>query len=243
MKTKYFMILGLMAVAVFSGCGRRVVRQEPSVVTVSGVGTVSVVPDMVRMTVTLERTAQTTKLAQEEVGRMAAQVLEILKGSGIENKDIMTASLRFSPQYEWRNNRNVLVGQRAEQGIDFAVREIGQDAEKVSRIIDRLTAIDGIMMNRIDFSVADNTDNFVRSRELAFEKAMQKAEQYAELSGLKVGRVLSLSEDGATPAAPLYRSTMVNEMKLEADMDAGSTVLPSGQMEVTTRISATFLLE
>ncbi len=237
------MICGLMAVAVFSGCEQSGVRQEPSTVTVSGVGTVSVVPDMVRMSVTLERTAQTTKSAQEAVGRMAAQILEILKGSGIENKDIMTASLRFNPQYEWRNNRSVLVGQRAEQGIDFSVREIEQDTEKVSQIIDRLTAIDGIVMNQIDFRVADNTENFVLSRELAFEKAMQKAEQYARLSGLKVGRVLSLSEDGTTPAAPLYRSVMANEMKLEADMAAGSTVLPSGQMEVTTRISATFLLE
>lgn len=231
------------AVVVLSGCVQPSVQQEPSTVTVSGVGTVSVAPDMVRMTVSMSRVERTTRLAQEAVGRMAGQVLAILGEAAIEDKDIQTASLRFNPEYEWRSNRSVLIGQRAEQSIDFAVRRIGEDAEKVARLIDRLSEIDGIVMNQIDFGVADNTEHFVRSRELAFEKAMQKAEQYASLSGLRVGRMLSLSEDGANPAAPLYRSAAVNQFKVEAAMDAASTVLPSGQMEITTRISAVFVLE
>lgn len=244
MKAKHFLVCGLAAAAMaLSGCVQKSVRQEPSTVTVSGVGTVSVAPDMVSMSVSMSKLERTTRLAQEAVGRMAAQVLAILKEAGIEDKDIQTASLRFNPEYQWQNNRSVLTGQRAEQGIDFSVRGIGEDAEKVARLIDRLSGIDGIMMNRIDFGVADNTEHFAGSRELAFQKAMQKAEQYAALSGLKVGRVLSLSEDGASPAAPLYRSATVNMFKEEVMMDAASTVLPSGQMEITARISAVFLLE
>ena len=245
MRAKHYLILGLVAsVTALSSCGPNNAKQEPSTVTVSGVGTVSVAPNMVRLSVSMNKIERTTRQAQESVGTMAAQVLTILKDSGIEGKDIMTASLRFNPEYEWRNNRSVLVGQRAEQSIDFAVRNIGQDTEKVARIIDRLTGIDGIVMNQINFSVADNTEHFIRSRELAFEKAMQKAEQYAELSGLKVGRVLSLSEEGANSPSPLYRSAMVNQFKMEeVSADAVSTVLPSGQMEITTRISVVFLME
>ncbi len=82
---------------------------------------------MVRLTVSMNKTERTTRLAQEAVGKMAAQVLAILKDSGIEDKDIMTASLRFSPEYTWRNGRSVLVGQRADQSIDFAVRGILED--------------------------------------------------------------------------------------------------------------------
>ncbi len=244
MKAKWFLMCGLVAaITILSGCVQNGVRQEQSTVTVSGVGTVSIEPDMVRMTVSMSKVESTTRLAQEAVGRMAGQVLAILKEAGIEDKDIQTASLRFNPEYQWRNNRSVLVGQRAEQSIDFAVRGIGEDAEKVARLIDRLSGIDGIMLNQIDFGVADNTEHFVRSRELAFEKAIHKAEQYAGLSGLKVGRVLSLSEDGTNPAAPLYRAAASNMFKEEVAMDAASTVLPSGQMEITTRISVVFLLE
>ena len=247
MKAKLFLMCGLglvAAVAALPGCVQNGARQEPSIATVSGVGTVSVEPDMVRISVSMGQTAQTTRLAQEAVGKMAAQVLAILKDAGVGEKDIQTASLTFNPQYEWRNNgRSVLVGQRAEQSIDLAVRSIREDDGKVPRLIDRLSGIDGIVMNRIEFCVDDNTEHFVRSRQLAFEKAMQKAEQYAELSGLRVGRVLSLSEEGASTPVPLYRSAAVNQFKLEAAYDAASTVLPSGQMEITTRISVTFLLE
>jgi uncharacterized protein YggE len=245
MKAKHFLTCGLIAaVVVLSSCGQHTGPTERSSVTVSGVGTVSVVPDMVRLSVSMNKTERTTRQAQEAVGTMAARVLAILKDSGIEDKDIQTASLRFNPEYEWRSGRSVLIGQRAEQSVDFAVRQIGRDAEKVARIIDRLVEIDGIVLNQIHFSVADNTEHFIRSRELAFEKAMQKAQQYADLSGLKLGRVLDISEDAANNAAPLYRSAMVNQFKMEeaAAMDI-STVLPSGQMEVTTRISVVFLLE
>jgi uncharacterized protein YggE len=246
MKTKNLLLRGLVAaVVVLSGCTQSAGQKELSTVTVSGVGTVNVTPDMVRLTVSMSKIERTTRLAQESVGKMTARVLAILKDSGIEDKDISTASLRFNPEYEWRNGRSILIGQRTEQSIDFAVRNIGQNAEKVARIIDRLTEIDGIVLNQISFSVADNTEHFVRSRELAFEKAMQKAQQYAELSGLKVGRVLNLSEDGANNASPLYRSRMENQFMMEAAFaaDAASTVLPSGQMEITTRISVMFLLE
>jgi uncharacterized protein YggE len=244
MKTTYFLLCCLAVI--LSGCGQNNGQQASSTVTVSGIGTVSVEPDMVRMTVSMSKTERTTRLAQEAVAAMTGQVLTILKESAIEDKNIATASLTFNPEYEWRNNRSVLVGQRAEQRIEFAVRGIGSDDAKVPGIIDRLVEIDGIMLNSIDFSVADNTEHFIRSRELAFEKAVQKAEQYAELSGLKVGKVLSLSEDGANNASPLYGNRMVNQQfKIEESsiMADVATVLPSGQLEVTTRISVVFLLE
>jgi uncharacterized protein YggE len=244
-RARYFLLCVIAAAIALSGC-KHVEQREPSTVTVSGVGTVSVEPDMVRMTVSMSKTERTTRLAQEAVAVMTGRVLAILKESAIEDKDIATASLTFNPEYEWRNNRSVLVGQRAEQRIEFAVRGIRQDDNKVSGIIDRLVGIDGIMLDNIAFSVADNTEHFVRSRELAFEKAVQKAEQYAELSGLKVGKVLSLSEEGANNAMPLYSNRMVNQqfkMEESAVMADAATVLPSGQLEVTTRISVVFLLE
>lgn len=240
------MLFGFLAVAaLLSGCGQNGQQQAASTVTVSGVGTVYVVPDMVRMTVSMDKTERTTRLAQEAVGRIAGQVVALLKDSGIEDKDIMTASLRFNPEYEWVKNRRVLVGQHAGQSIDFAVRNIGQDSAKVARIIDRLTGIDGITVDRLDFGIADNTRHFVRSRELAFEKAMQKVQQYAELSGRKVGRVLSLSEAGADNSASLYRAASVKQAKEEMALDAAApgTVLPAGQMEITTQISVVFLME
>lgn len=248
MKVKCFFQIGTVSVAMLLlGCGQNGERRVPGTVTVSGTGTVYVAPDMVYLAVSMDKTESTTRLAQEAVGKMTEQVVAILKDSGVEDKDIMTTSLRFYPEYEWYKNRRVLVGQHAEQSVNFAVRNMGKESEKVARIIDRLTGIDGITIDRLNFSVEDNMQYFIRSRELAFGKAMQKARQYAELSGCKVGKVLSLSEfagdDNARPVANAMYNQAWKEESSADRAEAGETLLPAGQMEIKTQITVEFLLE
>lgn len=238
--------LAILSVALFvTACSGNVGHRNQSTVSVVGTGTVMVQPDMIRMNISLSKTAPTTRAAQEEVSKMVRQALTVLSKYNIEDKNIITASLTFSPEYEYRNNRSVLIGQNARQTIAFSIEGIQSDSEKVSRIIDRLVQINGIELNQMDFSVKDNTEHFVKSRELAFRKAADKAKQYAELSGLKVGRVLNISEDGSQQVLPV-NNRMMNQYNVFAEAaaaDMSSTMLPSGELEITTRISAVFLLE
>lgn len=234
----------LLVMTFVTGCNNDTGKKDQSSVSVYGTGTVLVKPDMLRMNISLSKTASTTKSAQEEVSRMVRQALEVLGDFNIEDKNIVTASLTFSPEYEYRNGRRVLIGQTAQQAILFSMNDIQNDNEKVPQIIDRLVQINGIELNQIDFNVKNNTEYFIKSRELAFQKATEKAEQYASLSGLKVAKVLTISEEGSQQVLPI-NNRMVNQYSAmaEAAADAGSTILPSGELEITTKIQAVFLLE
>jgi uncharacterized protein YggE len=247
MKLKHYTVVATLAVALSTSCSVRTVEQkEPRTVSVSGTGTVSVAPDMIRMSVSMSKIASTTRQAQETVGKTVAQVLEILKEAGIDEKSIGTASLRFSPEYEWRRNGQVLLGQRAEQTVTFPVHGIADDPDKAPRIIDRLTQLNGIVLNGVDFDVKDRSAQFARSRELAFQKAAEKAEQYAVLAGRKLKGVFSISEGGAQhlPLAGVRQLSQnrMHEEKMTLADDA-STVLPSGKLEITTSISVVYLME
>ena len=228
-----------------SSCNKSIEQENQSTISVSGTGTVFVTPDIIQMNISLSNVAQTTKLAQDEVNIMVRQSLAILKESNVEDKNISTASLTFNSDYEYENGRRVLLGQRAEQRITFSVEDIQNDNEKVPKIIDRLIQINGIVLNQISFGVKNNTEYFVRSRELAFQKAVEKANQYAELSKLKVRKVLSISEETNQQIFPV-QNRMANQIEFSAaaarDND-GSTMLPMGELEVTTRILVVFLLE
>jgi len=219
-------------------------KQNQSIISVIGTGTVMAQPDIIQMRITLSNVARTTKMAQDEVNRMARQVLTILKNTGIEDNNIMTASLTFRSEYEY-TNRRILVGQRAEQGITFSVDNIDNDGERVSEIIDRLIQINGIELNQISFNVKDTTDYFIRSRELAFQKAVEKADQYAELANLKIIKVLNISEDINQQFSPMNNRLMSNSMvyQTSAREDAGSAIIPTGELEITTRIFVEYLLE
>jgi uncharacterized protein YggE len=198
---------------------------------------------MVQMSIRLSNEAQTTRMALEEVSRMVRQALAILKEAGIEDKNISTASLTFQSEYEYINKR-ILVGQKAEQRIAFSIDDIKDDSERISRIIDQLIQINGIELNQINFSVKNNTEYFIRSRDLAFQKAVEKANQYAGLSNLKIIKVLSISEEANQVFSPINnRFTNQSLYDEKAASDSGSTIVPTGELEITTRILVVFVLE
>ena len=242
MKKNYLKAYVLLLIIVLMSCCGKGNEKNQSTISVFGTGTVLAQPDVIQMYITLSNVAQTTKAAQETVSKMVRQALAILKEAGIEDKNIATASLTFNSEYEY-TNRRVLVGQKASQGITFSIDNIITDNEKISRIMDRLIEINGIELNRINFNVKNNTEYFIRSRELAFEKAVEKASQYAGLSKLKIKKVLSVSEEGNQQISPMNNRFVNQLFEAEAVSDAGSTIMPTGELEITTRISVVFLLE
>jgi uncharacterized protein len=242
MKTKFSWALALAFIAVFiSSCDKG--AESQSTISVYGTGTVAVQPDMIQMSITLSNVAQTTKAAQDEVSGMVRQTLTILKDANIEDKNINTASLTFNSEYEY-TTRRILVGQRAEQRITFSIEDINDD--KASEIIDRLIQINGIELNQFNFSVKNTAEYFVKSRELAYKKALEKANQYAELSNLKVVKVLSIADQGTQQVSPMSNRIMNQQFMADATTmarEAASTILPMGELEITTNILAVFLLK
>jgi len=241
MKIKYFWVLLILITVFVLSCNND--KQNQSTISVFGTGTVSVQPDVIRMSITLSNVAQTTKKAQEEVSKMVRQVMKILKDANIEDKNINTASLTFSSEYEY-TNRRILIGQRAQQSITFSIEDIADNDEKASSIIDQLIQINGIELNQVSYSVKNTTEYYIKSRELAFQKAEEKANQYAELSKLKIIKVLSVSDQGTQQISALsnqFRRELADEMVLSASKV--STVLPIGELEITTNILVLFLLK
>jgi len=93
--------------------------------------------------------------------------------------------------------------------------------------------------------VKNTTEYFVKSRELAYKKALEKANQYAELSNLKVVKVLSIADQGTQQVSPMS-NRMLNQQLFMAEAtarDEASTILPMGDLEITTNILAVFLLK
>ena len=236
-----YIIAAFFIIFCLAGCGGGDKRR--SNIIVSGTGTVFAQPDTVQMHISLSHVAATTRQAQEEVGNMVRKALKILQDSGVEEKNIQTASLRFMPEYDWGSGKRVLLGQKAEQTIVFSVENLNG----VSGIIDQLIGINGIELQQMQFSVKDNSALYARSRELAWQKAREKAEQYAKLSGMKIAGTLGISENGNMPVSPVSQRAMFSNQMQDSFAGAaagdGSTVLPTGEMEITSRVSVEFLLK
>lgn len=119
--------------------------------------------------------------------------------------------------------------------------------ERFSSILDKITEINKIEVQNIQFDIENKVELFKQSRELAYQKAFDKASQYATLSGRKIGKVLIISEGISRDVAntrmfmnnaQLQKSTAIAEEYL---FDGSS--LPTGEQGVTSEINVIFSLE
>jgi len=229
-------------------CNSRVqVQESQNSVSVSGIGTVLAQPDMVLMNVSFSHTAPTTKEAKKAVEQTIQRILKILQEENVEDKFMKTISLNYDVEYDYRSGRRVRIGQRAQQTIVVTVNDMINTPERFSSILDKITAIDRVEVQNIQFDIENKSDLFKQSRELAYQKAFDKAEQYAKLSGRKLGKVLTISE-GVSRDVTFNRMFMNNARmpfvaeQAAADYGTGFS-LPTGEQGVTSEINAVFSLE
>src|SRR6187397_1408395 len=82
---------------------------ESNVITLTGHGEVSAVPDIANVYFTIRKEAKTVKEAQEAVATVEKSTLSFLKESEIEDKDIKTTNASFNPKYEYRYSNQALM--------------------------------------------------------------------------------------------------------------------------------------
>ena len=219
------------------------VQESQHTVSVSGIGTVLAQPDMALMNVNFSHTAPTTKEAKQAVDQTMQRILKILQEENIEDKFMKTISLNYDIEYDYRVGGRVRIGQRAQQTIVVTVDDMINNPEKFSSILDKITSIDRVEVQNIHFDIENKTELFKQSRELAYQKAFDKANQYAELSGRKIGKVLTISEAVSRDVAQT-RAFMNNvAFRGEGAYLTDNAFVPMGEQGVTSEIQVTFSLK
>jgi uncharacterized protein YggE len=238
MKNKFFCAI-IISLALFSfarGNGSSNVMPQ-STISVSGSGIVTVQPDMVKMDINFSHVAQTTKEAKSEVDNKIQQIINVLRMENISDKDIQTLSINYDTETEYRDGRAVLVGQRVGQTISVRVNDIINNPNKFPLLLDKIATIDKANVRSIKFDVKNKSELFKQCRKLAYQNALDKANQYAAFSGQKVLKVLTLEENTFSGIIP--RGHAAKNIKF---FDGGSNI-PTGEQEITLEISVTFLLD
>ena len=203
-------------------------------VTVAGTGEVSAAPDMARFTLTISEVRKTTAEAQEQANQKISQILKLLEDQDIAPEDIRTLSLSLSPQYEWTDRGRKLVGQKAQQTLEAELKTVQNSFSRLPTLLDQLAEIDGINLGNIEFDLADTEELEARARRLAFDRATAKAQQYADLSNRRLGKVVAIRESSSPETFPVTLRTM------EADSAPGA--ISPGEAKVVIHVTITYEL-
>jgi uncharacterized protein len=210
-----------MAVAAVSACDSHSQAGPPAAnprqVTVLGSAHVQGVPDTLTAHVSIEFTAPDVTAAMSQTNDRQQAVITALAGAGIDRKDIKTTDVTLQPQYSnpEPNGTAAITGYRAANAIEVRMHPPDAASRTLALIVG--TGGDATRISSVSYSIADDSQLVKDARARAFDDAKNQADQYAQLSGLRLGKVLSISEApaGAPPAGTPPTAPRASAVPLE----------------------------
>lgn len=154
-----------------------------------------------------------------------AKVVAAIKAAGIADRDVQTTGISIHPQYRYAENQPpAITGYQASNTVSLKVRDIA----KLGKVLDTLVAQGANQINGPSFEVDKPDEAYDEARIGALKKAQARAETYARAMGLRVRRVVSISEGGGfQPPIPMMRMQAMDAMaaKAETSVSPGESTL------------------
>jgi uncharacterized protein len=212
----------------------------PPLVTVTGTGEVKVQPDEIVLNIGIDVRDKNLDAARKQNDERVVALLNFLKKSGIDAKNIQTTNLNVYPNYVGEYGQTTPEFYMTQKSVSIIIKE-------VKRFDEILTGIYKTGTNRvegIEYRSSDIQKYREQARKLAIQAAKQKATALSSELGSKVGRVYNITENtGPSYPGPQFRGQMANKMMESPAADAGGPTISLGQLVVTASVEVSFILE
>jgi uncharacterized protein YggE len=202
---------------------------------VSATGDVTRVPDIAIITAGVVTRSATAAGALQQAATRMDRVIAALKRAGVEDRDIQTSNLNLNPEYTYINNQPPkLNGYTASNQLSIRFRDIANSG----KILDALVAEGANQINGPSLTIdkAEAALDEARARAVAAGRA--RADLYARSLGLRVARVVAVSESGGN-----YPSPPPMPMMMEARAQAADTKIVPGEQKLSVTLTMTFELQ
>lgn len=216
--------------------------QPETTLNINAEAKINKAPDIAYITagVTEERSTAADAMAAQAAAMNG--VFAALEKAGVAKKDMQTSGLSLYPRYDYIEVKNKdgsvrgeqrLAGYVASNNLTVRVRNL----EKLGGMIDSLVKSGGNTFSGVTFGLDNDKDIKNEARAQAMKEAIAKAELYASAAGLKVARIVTISEGYEYSPQPVMMAA-----RAEMAMDAAPTPIAGGEVGVTASVSVMFEL-
>jgi hypothetical protein len=199
---------------------------------ISATGSVSRVPDLAIISAGVVTKATTASRAIADNAARMERVRAALKKAGIADRDIQTNSISLNPDYRYENNQPpVLTGYQASNNVSIKFRDI----RNTGNILDALVAEGANQINGPSLTIDKPEAAYDEARTKALAVGRARADLYARSLGMRVVRLLTVSEGTSSFPRPPYPMAMMAQAERS---DAKTSIDPGSQdLEVTLAMS------
>jgi len=231
-----FLFLILFALIALNVHADDPLSQQGTRLTVTAEAEASQAPDIARLSTGVMTQANDANTAHRNNAREMDKVLAALKSAGIAERDIQTSGISLHPQYHRpRGETPSITGYQAANTVSVKVREIA----RLGEVLDALVASGANQVDGPYFAIDEPEPVYDRARLAALAKARERAKLYAEAAGMKVLRIVSISEGGGAQVGPLRMMARAAPAAMSVDE---STPIAPGESSLHARLTVVFEL-
>ncbi|TSD02920.1 MAG: hypothetical protein Athens071416_439 [Parcubacteria group bacterium Athens0714_16] len=215
-------------------------------INIEGKGEVFAAPDIATFSFTVSEKAKTVKEAQEAVTKKMNGILESLKNSEIDEKDIATGGYNIYPEYDYEKincfaypcpqGKSIIVGYNVSHNITLKIR----DLDKVGSILTDLGGLGASDVSGVSFSIDKQDELKTQARDMAIENAKTKAEELASALGVKLVRVVNYSEYGNGIVYGRYDAMKSESYATGGAVTASVPEIPTGESKIVSTVNITY---
>jgi len=202
-----------------------------SSIVAQATGTISGTPDVVTVVIGVQTQSASAQTALDDNNKRAADVIAVLKESGVAPADLQTSQLSVNPSYDEKGQ--LITGYQVTNMVTAKLRDIST----AGAVIDAAgkTAGDAVRVQQLSFSIDDDSALRAQARADAVKRAQAQAKQMADAAGIQLGAIRSITE---TPVAmPAVYPSMA-----AADSAAGSVPIEPGSQELSVVVQVVYAI-
>jgi uncharacterized protein YggE len=215
--------------------------EKAPIVTLTVTESVEAAPDIVTVGTGVETRAPTAKQAMADNAQQMKSLIAALGKAGIAKKDIQTSGLRLNAQYDYsaRNPDGTqappkFIGYEASNQLTVKLR----DVKRAGELLDQMVAAGATNISGPNFTIDDPAPLLVQARGQAIKTAAAQAQYYAQQTGYRSARLISIAESnsGGMPPQPMMQ-------RMKADSVMASTPIEPGQVASSVTVTVQYALE
>jgi uncharacterized protein YggE len=184
------------------------VTQKETAFTVTGESEIATAPDQAQVNVGVQITRGTVAQAQEEANTIITRITQAVEKLGVSREDIKTTNYSIFPEYNWEGVRRI-----TGYNVNASLMVKTDDFTRLNQIIDAATGAGANEISNIQFELSkEKREELVKqAREAAITDAKDNAQELAGLAGMRLGKIINVSEGAPAKMQPMPLATMARE--------------------------------
>jgi uncharacterized protein YggE len=213
------------------------ITDKENTISVTGYGRLFISPNYLTISASISCCTADMKASFMALNNDMKHFYEIINKYEIDKKYVQVVDLDFGPEYKYEKGVNMFLGHKVTQEVNIELDATNENQEKAKRILGLIPSLKYLYSCDIIYGLRDKKKYLEQVCELSFKNATEKAEQYAQLSHVKIIKINSITDKDAVGEYSRGNSSMPDD---DIDLSEDS-ILPNGRKIVLeNRIYVTF---